>query len=76
MLVVRSNIHLLLPKKSYKAIEEWMDFRRESGELITSESWLLRNLWDVTTPSGGPRGLVSVPKKLKDTGVKNLIEEH
>jgi integrase len=63
-----------ISKEAYRAIEEWMDFRRNSGEQVTDESWLLRNLWDVTTPSGGPRGLVSVPKKLKDTGVKSLIE--
>ena len=51
-------------KEAYQAIEEWMDFRRKSGEKITGESWLVRNLWDVTTPSGGPRGLISVPKQL------------
>jgi hypothetical protein len=32
------------------------------------------NLWDVTTPSGGPRGLVTIPKRLHHTGVKILIE--
>ncbi len=51
-----------------------MDFRTQGGETITGESWLMRNLWDVTTPSGGPRGLATVPKKLKHTGVKSLIE--
>lgn len=51
-----------------------MDYRRNSGEQITNESWLLCNLWDVTIPSGGPRGLISAPKKLKDTGVNSLIE--
>jgi hypothetical protein len=61
-------------KETYQSIEEWIDYRRKSGEQITGESWLVRNLWDVTTPSGGARGLVSVPKKLKDTGVKSLIE--
>jgi len=63
-----------ITKEAYQAIEEWMDYRRKCGEQITDESWLVRNLWDVTTPSGGPRGLVTVPKKLKDTGVKSLIE--
>jgi hypothetical protein len=51
-----------------------MDYRKNNGEIITGDSWVLRNLWDVTTPSGGPRGLVSIPKKLKHTGVKSLIE--
>ncbi len=60
--------------EAYKELDEWIDFRRKSGEKITNESWLMRNLWDVTTPTGGPRGLISVPKKLKHTGVKSLIE--
>ncbi len=53
---------------------DWRLFRTSNGENVSDESWILRNLWDVTTPSGGPRGLVSVPKKLKHTGVKSLIE--
>ena len=63
-----------ITKEAHQAIEEWIDYRKNSGEQITGESWLLRNLWDVTTPSGGPRGLITVPKKLKDTGVKSLME--
>jgi integrase len=60
--------------EAYQAIDEWVDFRRKSGEKVTDESWLMRNLWDVTTPTGGPRGLISFPKKLKHMGVKSLIE--
>jgi integrase len=63
-----------ITKEAYHAIEELIEYRRKCGEQITSESWLVRNLWDVTTPSGGPRGIVTVPKKLKDTGVKSLME--
>jgi integrase len=58
----------------YHAMKEWEHFRKTSGEEVTSESWLLRNLWDVTTPSGGPKGLATMPKKLKHTGVKSLVE--
>jgi integrase len=60
--------------EAYSALMEWRHYRQCSGEKITEESWLMRNLWDVTTPSGGPRGLVTIPKKLKHTGVKSLIE--
>lgn len=60
--------------EGYNNLNEWKDYRKNNGEIITDESWVLRNLWDVTTPSGGPRGLVSIPKKLKHTGVKSLIE--
>jgi integrase len=60
--------------EAYSALNEWVEFRRVSGERITEESWLLRNLWDVTTPSGGPRGLATIPKKLYHSGIKSLIE--
>jgi integrase len=63
-----------ITKEAYQAIEEWIEYRRKCVEQITGESWLVRNLWDVTTPSGGARGIVTVPKKLKDTGVKSLME--
>ncbi len=60
--------------EAYQALDEWIDFRKKSGEKVTDESWLMRNLWDVTTPTGGPRGLISIPKKLQHAGVKSLIE--
>jgi hypothetical protein len=49
-----------------------MDYREQCGELISENSWVMRNLWDVTTPKG--KGIVTVPKKLKLTGVKRLVE--
>ena len=27
----------------------WMKYREECGEEITGDSWVMRNLWDVTT---------------------------
>jgi hypothetical protein len=49
-----------------------MKYRKESGANINENSWVLRNLWDVTTPMG--KGVITIPKKLKSTGVKRLIE--
>ena len=49
-----------------------MDYRKEAGELVTEESWLMRNLWDVTTPTG--MGLATIPVKLKPSGIKRLME--
>ena len=60
--------------EAYEHLTDWIDFRRTDGENISEESWLMRNLWDATTPSGGPRGLASVPKKLQHKGIKSLIE--
>jgi hypothetical protein len=59
-------------KEAYDSLHEWMNFRKESGEAVEKGSWLMRNLWDVTTPRG--KGVVTVPKKLKSSGVKRLVE--
>jgi hypothetical protein len=49
-----------------------MKYRKDCGENINENSWVMRNLWDVTMPKG--KGIVTIPKKLKSTGVKRLIE--
>jgi len=55
--------------EAYQAVKEWMDFRAQHGEKITSNSWVMRNLWDTSEENGA-----ALPKKLKSTGVKRLIE--
>ncbi|HET7643738.1 MAG TPA: hypothetical protein VFK40_09540 [Nitrososphaeraceae archaeon] len=63
----------------YLFLMEWMDFLISSGEEITGESWLMRDLWQ--TPKFNKKdnsynyGLVKYPKKLQVTGVKSLIEK-
>ena len=34
---------------AFEALEEWMEYRRISGEDINGESWLMRTVWDTTT---------------------------
>ena len=58
--------------EAWNELSEWMKYRQDSGEVVTSESWLMRNLWDVTTPKG--TGLVTIPKQLKPDGIKRLME--
>jgi hypothetical protein len=58
--------------EAYRALENWMKYREESGEIITKESWLMRDLWDVSKPRG--IGLVTKPKKLAALGLKTLME--
>jgi integrase len=58
--------------EAYDSLNQWMEYRKQCGESITGESWLMRNLWDVTTPKG--KGVVTIPKKLQHAGVKRLIE--
>jgi hypothetical protein len=60
--------------EAYKELKEWMDFRKMSGENVTKDSWLMRQLWDVRRGHGGARGLGSVPEKLTSDGLKTLIE--
>ncbi|HJT85174.1 MAG TPA: hypothetical protein VJ697_11895 [Nitrososphaeraceae archaeon] len=58
--------------EAYSHLKEWMVYRENAGESITKDSWLMRNLWDVTTPLG--KGLATVPVKLKSSGIKRLME--
>ncbi|ALI34771.1 hypothetical protein NMY3_00559 [Candidatus Nitrosocosmicus oleophilus] len=61
--------------EAYKALKEWMEFRASYGENINDESWLMRDLWQTTNVSYGARwGLATVPKKIKNTGIKRLLE--
>ena len=46
-------------------------YRRECGELINGDRWIMRNLWNSTTPKG--KGNIDHPKNLKSTGVKQLM---
>lgn len=58
--------------EAYDELLRWMNFRRDSGEPITTSSWIMRDLWN--TRKGCIQHFVSIPKKLKATGVKRLVE--
>jgi len=58
--------------EAWNELSTWMKHRQDCGETITKESWLMRNLWDVTTPKG--KGVVTLPKQLKPDGIKRLME--
>jgi hypothetical protein len=57
---------------AYKALKDWMDYRQRSGETITEESWVMRQVWDSRVAKG--RGIISLPRKLKHTGIKAIID--
>ena len=59
--------------EAYHELNKWMIYRKESGETIDSQSWVMRNIWD--TKRGYMKGLVTAPKKLKSSGVKRLMED-
>lgn len=62
--------YTFITPEAYPALADWMRYREQSGEAISRDSWLVRDLWDVAKPKGA--GFVSVPKRLKSTGVKRL----
>jgi integrase len=55
-----------------RELAEWMKYREESGEIITDNSWVMRDLWDTRVKIS--KGLVTIPKKLTAIGVKRLME--
>ncbi|HXX05499.1 MAG TPA: hypothetical protein VEJ68_01615, partial [Candidatus Bathyarchaeia archaeon] len=57
--------------EAYSELKKWMDIRKEAGENVSGNSWLMRDLWDMEKFS---RGLVTVPKKLQSAGIKRLME--
>jgi hypothetical protein len=57
---------------AYRELAEWINYRKESGEAITDESWVMRDLWDTQVKIS--RGLATIPKKLTSIGVKRLME--
>ena len=52
--------------EAYNELEKWMLYRKESGETITNQSWLTRNIWD--TKRGYMKGLVTAPEKIEVCG--------
>jgi integrase len=62
-----------ISSEAYFELEKWKQYRIQSGEPVTSESWVMRNIWN--TKKGYTRGLVSAPVKLQSEGVKRLVED-
>jgi integrase len=66
-----SHLTYITPS-AYRELAEWMKYREESGEIITDDSWVMRDLWDTQVKIS--KGLVTIPKKLTSIGVKRLME--
>ena len=58
--------------EAWQQLTKWIHYRERSGEIVTEDSWLMRDLWDTRVAQG--RGLVSRPKKLTSLGIKRLME--
>jgi integrase len=65
-----------ISSEAYTALESWINYRKASREYISSESWVMRTLWNSTRPKENSLSnkLVNDPEKLNSVGVKRLIE--
>jgi len=61
-----------ISKEALDALQSWLRYREESGELIDDNSWLMKDLWDTSIPQ--VRGFATKPKKLASSGIKRLVE--
>ena len=60
--------------EAYFEIEKWMEYRKNCGENINENSWVMRQLWD-TKKGYYHHGTIKNPEKLKSSGIKRLIED-
>jgi hypothetical protein len=52
--------------EAYHALKDWMHYREMSGEKVTKDSWVMRNLWNVEHYH---HGFVTKPRKLKSVNI-------
>ena len=67
----RKHFSFITPE-AYNEVKKWITYRKESGENISDESWVMRNIWN--SSKGRRLGIVKEPKKLQSSGVKRLVE--
>lgn len=59
--------------EAYNALNEYLDFRKQNKEKVGPQSPLIRDLWSPADRAA--KGEVHLPKRLKSTGVKRLLED-
>ncbi|MGD1838291.1 MAG: hypothetical protein ACPKPY_09590 [Nitrososphaeraceae archaeon] len=65
--------------EAYYSLKEWIDFRKQAGEKITKDSWIMRDLWQTSNTKNKSNEKLILekiknPTRLKHTGIKSLIE--
>jgi hypothetical protein len=53
-----------ISSEAWLALNDWIEYRRSSGESITDNSWVMRDLWDTRVAQG--RGLVTNGRHKQD----------
>lgn len=60
--------------ESFNALKAWMDYRFSYGEKITSESWVMRDLWKTTNIHSSSRsGSAKHPLQLKNEAIRTIL---
>lgn len=60
--------------EAYFQLENWMEYRKESGEKVDDNSWVMRQLWN-TKEGHYHHGTIKETTKLKCSGIKRLLED-
>lgn len=64
--------YTFMTPEAFHELERWINYRKEVGEVIDKNTWVMRQLWN--TKNGYYHGIVTEPIKLKSTGIKRLME--
>lgn len=60
--------------EAYEAVNAWIDYRSSYGEKISSDSWVMRDLWKTTNIDSSSRsGSAIHPKQLKNEAIRTLL---
>lgn len=60
--------------EAYYHLENWINYRKECGETIDDDSWVMRQLWN-TKEGHYHHGTIKQGAKLQSSGVKRLMED-
>lgn len=62
--------HTFITLGAFEALKEWMEFRRFWGEDVNGESWLMRNIWDATTP----KSIITSSERMSSDAIEKLLD--
>jgi integrase len=64
----REQYYSFLTPEAYSAVKDWMNYRSECGEIITKESFIMRDIWE----KGDNKGAAN-PKLLSQPAITRLL---